>query len=63
MPPGSVKVESIDLVPDPVPPPRLSIYLFNVQENPFLKNGQGPVASSGPGSATSELTPAVLDLD
>jgi hypothetical protein len=63
MPAGSVKVESIDLVPDPVPPPRLSIYLFNVQENPFLKNGQGTLTSSGPGSAAFEPTPAVLDLD
>jgi hypothetical protein len=63
MPPNTVKVESIDLVPDPVQPPRISIYLFNIVENPFLKNMPGAVVASGPGAAMTSPPPAVLDLD
>lgn len=61
--PGNVLVESIDLLPDPVPPPRVTVFLYCVHENPFLKNRGEEIRPSGPGAVTVQPTPLVVDLD
>ncbi|HET7539660.1 MAG TPA: DUF4255 domain-containing protein [Polyangiaceae bacterium] len=65
IPSANIRIESIDLIPEPVPPPRITIFLFNIQENPFLKNRDYAVvsASGAPGFAASSLPPVVVDLD
>jgi hypothetical protein len=67
MPPNTVQIESIDLLPDPVPPPHVTMFLFNIHEDPFLKNRAiaiGPPGLGGaPGTARSVPPPIVVDLD
>lgn len=63
IPPGTVRIESIDLLPDPVPPPRITIFLFNIHEDAFLKNRSISVTPVGPGSVTTSPPPTVVDLD
>src|SRR5262245_59472561 len=63
IPPGTVKIESIDLLPDPVPPPRITIFLYNIQEDPFLKNRGLEVTATGLGKVTTRPPPAVVELD
>lgn len=62
-PPNTVRVESIDLLPDPVPVPRVTIFLFNISENAFLKNRDALVTSAGPGAVETRPPPTVVDLD
>jgi hypothetical protein len=63
IPTGTVRIESIDLLPDPVPPPRVTIFLFNIAEDPFLKNRGVEIVTTGPGSVTTRRPPTVVDLD
>ena len=63
IPPGTVKIESIDLLPDPVSPPRITIFLYNIQEDPFLKNRGPELTTAGPGVVTTRPPPTVVDLD
>jgi hypothetical protein len=63
IPPGTVQIESIDLLPDPVPPPRITIFLFNIHEDSFLKNRDVMVITTGPGSVVTTPPPTVVDLD
>ncbi|KYF96800.1 hypothetical protein BE20_40845 [Sorangium cellulosum] len=60
---SQIRVESLDLLPDPVPPPRITIFLFNLQENPYLMN-QPPVTRARPaGQAEIVQPPLAIDLD
>jgi hypothetical protein len=63
IPAGTVRIESIDLVPDPVQPPRITIFLYNIQEDPFLKNRPPELTVTGPGAGTTQPPPTVVDLD
>src|SRR5262249_17536746 len=60
--PNQVVIESIDLLPSPPPVPRVTIFLFNIQENPFLKNRDGVVTPVGAGAVQLRPPPLVLDL-
>lgn len=64
IPAAQIKIESLDLLPDPVPPPRITIFLFNVHENPYLKNQPGSI-ERGPEERRGHVTPPpiVIDLD
>ncbi|MGK3995532.1 DUF4255 domain-containing protein [Sorangium sp. So ce1024] len=60
---SQIRVESLDLLPDPVPPPRITIFLFNLHENPYLMN-QPPVTRARPaGRAEVVQPPLAIDLD
>ena len=61
--PSQIFIESIDLLPDPIPRPRVTIFLYNITENPFLKNRPDQVVATSAGTATVEPPPCVLDLD
>lgn len=61
--PNQVVVESIDLLPDPPPVPRVTVFLYNIQENPELKNSPHEVRSVGPATSTLVPPPIVVDLD
>ena len=63
IPAGQIKIESLDLLPDPVPPPRITIFLFNVHENPYLKNQPHEITRGADGKADVIPPPIVLDLD
>ncbi|KYG03515.1 hypothetical protein BE21_04575 [Sorangium cellulosum] len=63
IPAGQIKIESLDLLPDPVPPPRITIFLFNVHENPHLKNQGREIRRDGDGKVEVIPPPIVLDLD
>lgn len=60
--PNQIEIESIDLLPSPVPVPRVTIFLYNIHEDPFLKNQSG-VFSPGQPAGTGEAAPAPLTLD
>jgi hypothetical protein len=61
--PGQILIESIDRLPSPPPFPRVIIFLFNIQENAFLKNREATVTSGAPGKAEIQSPPLVIDLD
>jgi hypothetical protein len=63
--PSQIVIESIDLLPTPTPTPRVSIFLYCIHENPFLKNQPDTVApvTAIPGTADGSLPPLVIDLD
>ena len=62
--PNQIVIESIDLLPTPVPVPRLTIFLYNIHENPFLKNQAGSFSSTSPaGSGNAVPPPITVDLD
>jgi hypothetical protein len=60
---NQVVIESIDLLPEPPPVPRVTVFLYNIQENPQLKNSPFEVRSTAPGSSTLVPPPMVVDLD
>lgn len=62
--PSQIFIESIDLLPDPVPPPRVTIFLYSIKENELLKNRQHEVVPvPPPGSSVVVPPPMVLDLE
>lgn len=60
---SQIFIESIDLLPDPIPRPRLTVFLYNISENPFLKNRDHQVISSVGGTSQQVVPPCVVDLD
>lgn len=61
--PSQIFIESIDLLPDPVPPPRVTIFLYNIRENEFLKNRPHEVLPATPAPGLTALLPPPLVLD
>ena len=64
--PNQIAIESIDLLPTPVPVPRVTIFLYNIHEDPLLKNAAGsfaPTAPGGTGTGNVVPPPITLDLD
>ncbi|WP_394849942.1 DUF4255 domain-containing protein [Pendulispora brunnea] len=58
-----VAIESIDAIPDPPRVPRITIFLFNIRENSFLKNREMSLVPGPGGAADLQPPPIVLDLD
>ena len=73
VPKGHISIESIDLLKDEIAKPHVTIFLFNIHENPLLKNQPrlvsppkprpGAVAPPTPQPVTIARPPMVLDLD
>src|SRR5688572_7993776 len=61
--PSQVVIESIDLLPSPVPVPRVTIFLYNIHEDPFLKNREGVFVPTSPGKGEVLPAPITVDLD
>jgi hypothetical protein len=60
---GQIVIESIDLIPSPVPMPRLTIFLYNIHENPYLKNQAAGFSPTTPGAGDVVPPPLTVDLD
>ncbi|WP_437765338.1 DUF4255 domain-containing protein [Sorangium sp. So ce281] len=60
---AQIRVESLDLLPDPVPPPRITIFLFNLHENPYLMNQPPARRARATGQEDIVQPPLAIDLD
>ncbi|WP_437983210.1 DUF4255 domain-containing protein [Sorangium sp. So ce117] len=61
--PAQIKIESLDLLPDPVPPPRITLFLFNIHEDPYLSNQSTELHPTRNGTVEVVDPPVFLDLD
>src|SRR5882762_7282453 len=61
--PSNIDIDSIDVLEDTLERPRVTLFLFNIRENPHLKNRPRKVISNAAGKIETEVPPTVLDLD
>lgn len=60
---NQIVIESIDLLPSPAPHPRITIFLYNLHEDPFLKNQPATFVPTAQGTGDVLPAPLTLGLD